>query len=120
MADEKRAVCLDAAQRVKYDSCWFSENCQRHWDEIDTTLVNRKTKTKLWTPANLTGGVGGVLYLDDVAVFDHFAQQLLVFRLVLFLLQFCCMLWETGVCYSFCWTLLLQELQREAALPVTS
>lgn len=36
--------------------------------------------------------MGVAVYLDDVAVFDHFAQQLLVFRFILFLLQFCCML----------------------------
>lgn len=38
------------------------------------------------------GGGRGALYLDDVAIFDHFAQQLLVFRFILFLLQFCSML----------------------------
>lgn len=33
-----------------------------------------------------------VVYLDDVAVFDHVTEQLLVFRFILFLLQFSCML----------------------------
>lgn len=36
------------------------------------------------------------LYLDDLAVFDHLAKQLLVFCLILFLFQFCCMLGNVG------------------------
>lgn len=87
-------------------------------DETDATLVNRKTETKLWTADNLARAAfaeagWGALYLDDVAVFDHFAQQLLVFRFILFLLQFCCMLKKTGTYYSFWLIIMLQELLRD-------
>lgn len=36
------------------------------------------------------------LHLYDLTVFDHFTKQFLVFRLVLFLFQFCCMLGNVG------------------------
>lgn len=61
----------------------FERSARGIGGETGATLVNRKTEAKLWTPANLAGAAfaeaGGGRYLDDVAVFDHFAQQLLVF-----------------------------------------
>lgn len=75
----------------------------------------------MWLERRLLRRDGGALYLDDVAVFDHFAQQLLVFRFILFLLQFCCMLKNTGTYYSFWLIIMLQELLRDLkSLPVTS
>lgn len=60
--------------------------------------------------------MGGALYLYDVAIFDHFAQQLLVFRFILFLLQFCSMLKKkkpTNLLQFPVNNTYLQELMRE-------
>lgn len=59
----------------------FERSVRGIWDEPDATLVNRKREPKPWTAGAASAADGGVgaPYLDDVAVFDHFAQQLLVF-----------------------------------------
>lgn len=37
-------------RQVKCDIVGSEKTCRGIWDGIDTTLVNRKTKTKLWMP----------------------------------------------------------------------
>lgn len=54
---KKRAICPDAVWQVKCDIVGSEKTSRGIWDSTDTTLVNRKTKTKLWMPDYLTGAL---------------------------------------------------------------
>lgn len=54
---KKRAICPDAVRQVKCDIVGSEKTTRGIWDSIDTTLVNRKTKTKLWMPDYLAGAL---------------------------------------------------------------
>lgn len=51
----KKAICPDAVWKVKRDIVGSEKTSRGIWGGIDTTLVNRKTKTKLWMPDYLAG-----------------------------------------------------------------